>query len=225
MSNITIQCSHVSKAFGKDSSRIEVLKDINLTTYENELIMIMGPSGSGKSTLISIIAGILHQDSGECLLLDVSINDLVGEEKTRFRAKHIGFIFQTFNLIPTLTAVQNAAMPLLLMGISSDEAFAKSEELLLRFGLDQQRYRFPSSLSGGEQQRVAIARGCIHKPKILLCDEPTSFLDSQRGKAVIEILREIKTTQNSTLIIVTHDPRILEFADTIIYIQDGAIRK
>ena len=183
----------------------------------------MGPSGSGKSTLISIIAGIIKQDAGECLVINVPINQLPEDEKTIFRGKNIGFMFQNFNLVPTLTAVQNASIPLLLNGFKRDEALSMAYALLKRFGIDKQASRFPSSLSGGEQQRVAIARACIHKPKIILCDEPTSFLDSERGKKIMEILKEIKTEQNSSLIVVTPDPRILEFADRIVYIQDGLI--
>jgi putative ABC transport system ATP-binding protein len=225
MKQITIECKNIIKKFGKGATEIATLRGISLTAYESELIMLMGPSGSGKTTLISIIGGILQQDSGECLILGRPINQLPEQERTVFRGKNIGFIFQNFNLIPTLNAIENAAIPLLLNGYARAQAFEIASQLLQSLGLEDQRYRIPSELSGGEQQRVAIARACINKPKIILCDEPTSFLDLERGKKTMQILQDIKAENNCTLIVVTHDPRILEFADRILEIEDGMIKE
>lgn len=219
----TVVCNRVSKYFGEGEYRIWPLKDIDLIAQENEMIMLMGPSGSGKTTLLSIIGGILHQSSGDCLVLGKDINNLPEAERTQFRGKNIGFLFQLFNLVPTLTAVENVALPLILTGADREEAFAQAAEFLTHFGLDRQRYRAPDILSGGEQQRVALARACIHRPKVLLCDEPTSFLDRVRGQQILELLTSIKKENKCTIIVVTHDPRILPFADRILEIEDGSL--
>lgn len=224
MNTITIECTNIKKTFKNGQNQIEVLHDINLTGHEGEMIMLMGPSGSGKTTLISMIGGILEQDSGECLILSQPINQLSESEKTHFRGKNIGFMFQHFILIPTLNAIENAAIPLLCTGIDRLSAFNKAQILLDQLDIGENAYKNPNQLSGGEQQRIAIARAVIHNPKIILCDEPTSFLDFERGKKSMEILQSIKTQYNCTIIIVTHDPRILPFADRIIHIEDGYIK-
>ena len=224
MKDVTIRCTSLTKTFGTGSTAVTTLRNINLTTYQGELIMLMGPSGSGKTTLISIIGGILNQTSGECIVLGKAINSMPEREKTAFRGKNIGFMFQNFNLIPTLTVIENTAIPLLLNGVERNAAFEQAAKLLLSLDLDKQRYRKPQYLSGGEQQRVAIARACIHQPKIILCDEPTSFLDHERGKQIMELLKKITKETNCTMIVVTHDPRILSFADRIVTIEDGAIQ-
>ncbi len=225
MNKITIECKKITKSFGQGDIRVETLKGIDLVAHEREMIMLMGPSGSGKTTLISIIGGILQQDSGECLVLDTPINSLKGEEKTKFRGKSIGFMFQYFNLVPTLTAIENVSIPLMLNGYDRAEIMERASELLHKMGLEAHRFRTPGNLSGGEQQRVAIARACIHKPPIILCDEPTSFLDHDRGEKIMGLLQDIKEENNCTLIVVTHDPRILHHADRIVTIEDGMIRE
>lgn len=219
----TIQCSNIKKSFQNGEKKIEVLHDVSLTAHEKEMIMLMGPSGSGKTTLLSIMGGILTQDSGECLILSEPINQMPLGKKTQFRGNHIGFLFQHFILVPTITALENAAIPLLCNGTDRASAFAKAESLLVSFGLEDELYKKPDQLSGGEQQRVAIARAMVHDPDIILCDEPTSFLDLDRGKKIMEILQTIKEKNNCTIIVVTHDPRILEFADRIVRIEDGKI--
>jgi len=224
MNKITVQCIDVEKSFSNREETLHVLKKVNLTAYENQTIIIMGPSGSGKSTLLTIIAGLLTQDSGECIILDQSINALPEKEKTEFRGKNIGFIFQNIKLIPTLTVTQNVAIPLILQRVPRNEAFSRAQELLQTFGLGKDLNNFPNILSGGEQQRIAIARACIHKPKIILCDEPTSFLDHERGKKIMDLLKTIREQQNGTIIIVTHDPRILSYGDKIIVIEDGVVK-
>ncbi len=225
MKNPTIQCKNVTKYFGQGRTRFDVLKKVSFSVYERELVLLMGPSGSGKSTLLSIIGGILHQDSGECLVLDTSINDLPHEQKTSFRGEHVGFLFQSFNLIPTISNIENASLPLLLNGSTQENAFKKAEHELEQMGLKEQMFRKPTVLSGGEQQRVAIVRSYIHRPKIILCDEPTSYLDLERGTKVMKLLQDIKNSNNCTVIVVTHDPRILHFADRILNIEDGVLKE
>lgn len=225
MNTITIECKNISKSFGLGDKQIQVLRGITMTAHEDETIMLMGPSGSGKTTLISIIGGTLKQTSGECLVLGKSINELSEGEKTKFRGQNIGFMFQIFYLIPTLNAVENAAIPLILNGWDRNKAFEESAKILQTIGLGNQLYSTPKELSGGEQQRVALARAYIHKPKIILCDEPTSFLDHERGKQIMDLLLQIKKETHCTLIIVTHDPRILGYADRILEIEDGMIKE
>ena len=223
MKNVTIACNRISKHFGEGTGRVDTLKDITFSAYENELIMLMGPSGSGKTTLLSILGGLLTPSSGECYILGRDINRMSEDDRTAFRGKHIGFLFQQFNLVPTLNAIENTALPLLIAGMERQEAFKKAEEFLARFGLESQRYRIPDELSGGEQQRIALARACIHQPRIILCDEPTSFLDRARGLQIMQLLVESKNGLKSTIIVVTHDPRILSFADRILEIEDGKL--
>lgn len=224
MNQITIECKNITKRFGKAQTQIQPLCGINLVAHENELIMLMGPSGSGKTTLISIIGGILQQSEGECVVLNKSINSMIEEEKTKFRGQNIGFMFQYFNLIPTLSAIENASIPLILNGLPREQAMEEGKKFLAAVGLDRQAYYKPNDLSGGEQQRVSLVRACVHHPKIILCDEPTSFLDHERGKQIMELLQKIKTENNCTLIVVTHDTRILSFADRIIEIEDGMLK-
>lgn len=219
----TIVLKNIKKSFTNGENVVHVLKDISFTAYEKELIILMGPSGSGKTTLISIIGGILTPDSGECLVLDKPINSLPVNEKTSFRGKHVGFMFQHFMLIPTLNAVENASIPLLCLGNEREASFKKAAAFLEQLDMKNLLYKYTDNLSGGEQQRVAIARACLHDPKVILCDEPTSFLDLERGKKVMEILQAIRDTNECTVIVITHDPRILEFADRVIRIEDGVL--
>jgi putative ABC transport system ATP-binding protein len=219
----TIECRHISRSFGEGSSRVEVLKDINFSASSHEMIMLMGPSGSGKTTLLSIMGGILRPSEGTCLILGNDLASMDGSKLISFRGAHIGFIFQNFALVPTLNAIENAALPLLIGGVAREKAFFQAAELLLQLGLDSQRYRTSYELSGGEQQRVAIARACIHKPSVIFCDEPTSFLDRERGIQIMELLRSIKNAFETTIVVVTHDPRILYYADRILEIEDGRL--
>lgn len=225
MKKITIECKNITKSFKSGSQHFQILHDIDFTAYTNEMIMLMGPSGSGKTTLISIIGGILNADSGQCAVLGKDINALPEQEKTAFRGKNIGFLFQHFTLVPTLNALENAAIPLLCQGVTRAVSFKKAQEVLTAMGLALDINKNPEQLSGGQQQRVAMARACITEPAIILCDEPTSFLDFERGQKVMTILKELKTKNNCTIIVVTHDARILPFADRIINIEDGIIKE
>lgn len=224
MNKVTIVCQSVSKSFANGSRIIEVLHSINFTAYERELVILMGPSGSGKTTLLAIIAGIMKPTSGSCLVLDKNMYSLSEKELTYFRGRAIGFLFQKFMLVPTLDALENAAIPLLCQGMSAQEAYSKAKDLLVSLGLEQQVYSMPEQLSGGEQQRVAIARAMIHNPAVLLCDEPTSFLDGERGKQIMILLKKIQEQHNTTVIVVTHDERIVSFADRVVRIEDGILK-
>lgn len=223
MKNVTISCQQISKEFKEGTQTLQILKDINLVTWDHELILLMGPSGSGKTTLLSIIGGILSQTKGTCLVLDTNINELSEAERTLFRRKNIGFLFQHFVLVPTLTALENVVIPLLLNGTPREQAYEQASQFLTKLGLKDYQHRRPEKLSGGEQQRVALARACIHKPKILLCDEPTSFLDRSRGTQIMQLLQSIKDETLCTILVVTHDPRIVPYADRIFEIEDGIL--
>ncbi len=217
--------SDIHKSFGKNELRFEVLHSIHLKVQKGELLMLVGPSGSGKTTLISIIAGILSFDKGSCHLFGQSLNALNDKEKTSFRLKNLGYVFQAFNLIPMLTAAENVSIPLLLNGIKKNQALSISRDRLSQFGLKDKTEMLPTKLSGGEQQRVAIARAVIHNPRLILCDEPTSALDYENGKKILSHLRSIVDQEKKGLIIVTHDQRIFEYADRIIELEDGRIAK
>lgn len=225
MENPAILCKEVHKYYGEGASRVEALRGIDLEIKKGELSLLMGPSGSGKTTLISIIAGILTHDSGTCLVDNVDLNHLPDKEKTHYRGTNIGFVFQIFNLIPMLTNEENISIPLLLNGVPKKEALDRSRQLLSEVGMADKIGAFPPDLSGGQQQRVAIARGMVHNPHLIVCDEPTSFLDHTTGIKIMELLKGMVVKKGMTLVVVTHDPRIVGFADRIHYLEDGRIVK
>ncbi|MBP9841059.1 MAG: ABC transporter ATP-binding protein [Simkaniaceae bacterium] len=218
-----VVCKNLTKTFGEGATKVEALRGVDLEVNEGELLMIVGPSGSGKTTLISIIAGILSPSSGDCLIFGDNLSHFSDQERTNYRGAHIGFVFQSFNLISTLTAQENVAIPLILNGIPRHEALERAAVFLTDVGLGDRLHSYPKKLSGGQQQRVAIARGCIHNPKIIVCDEPTSALDAETGGKVLTILRDMVLKSDRVLIVVTHDARIYEFADRIVKVEDGAI--
>jgi putative ABC transport system ATP-binding protein len=188
-----------------------------------ELLMIAGPSGCGKTTLISVITTILSHDAGQCHVLGRDLQRMDERARAYFRRKSIGFVFQLFNLLPALTAAENVAVPLLIEGVPWESAKTRANELLRTIGLGARAASLPASLSGGQQQRVAIARAVVHDPALLICDEPTSNLDHQTGHAVMEMLRGLTIKSDRTVIVVTHDPRIFEFADRVARMDDGRI--
>lgn len=220
-----IVCNGIFKHYGEGSSRVDALRGVNLQIKKGELRLLMGPSGSGKTTLISIIAGILTPNEGTCTINNIDLNRLPDIEKTNFRRDNIGFVFQAFNLVPMLTTIENISIPLLLKGIERKEAEERSKHVLRELGMADKIGSYPGDLSGGQQQRVAIARAIVHNPEIIVCDEPTSFLDHDTGIKIMELLKVMVTTKGLTLIVVTHDPRIVEFADNIDRLEDGEIKQ
>ena len=223
--NIAIQCDDVVKTYGAGESRVTALRGIDLDVRMGELMMLVGPSGCGKTTLISVIAGILDQDSGTCRVFGEDLHEMRQRAKTQFRGEKIGFVFQQFNLLPTLTAAENVAVPLLINRVPRGAALERAKAMLAKVGLGDRTKAFPSQLSGGQQQRVAIARAMVHEPKLIVCDEPTSALDHETGHKVMELLREVALGPDRALVIVTHDARIFEFADRIAKMDDGRVLK
>jgi putative ABC transport system ATP-binding protein len=220
-----IQCHGIVKEFGRGETLIRVLHGIDLDVCENEMTFIVGPSGCGKTTLISIIAGILSATAGTVDLFGTRVTGLKGSALVRFRRNNIGFIFQQFNLLPALTAIENAAIPLIAQGSSEGAANAAARRFLIQLGLEKHLDKFPSQMSGGQQQRVAIARALVHEPRFIVCDEPTASLDAASGRAATELLRDAAVRPGRAVIIVTHDSRIFEFADRIVSMSDGRIEK
>jgi len=221
--NVAVHCRNIVKTYGTGSSQVMALRGIDLDVLKGELMMLVGPSGCGKTTLISVIAGILDQDSGNCRVLGQDLLAMGASRKTRFRGDNVGFVFQAFNLLPTLNAAENASIPLLINGVPRKLAMEKAKAMLARVGLGDRSHSLPSQLSGGQQQRVAIARALIHDPKLIVCDEPTSALDHQTGQKVMELLREVAMAEGRALVIVTHDARIFNYADRIARMDDGHI--
>ena len=220
-----VQCNGITKSYGTGETKVQALRGVDLEVHPGELLMLVGPSGCGKTTLISVIAGILDQDDGECLLFGQNLSQLPKHERVQYRGKHIGFVFQAFNLIPSLTAAENAAVPLLINGMQMERAVEQSAKLLASVGLEGREQALPSQLSGGQQQRVAVARALVHSPKLVVCDEPTSALDHATGRRVMEELKKLAINKDRALVIVTHDARIFEFADRIAHMNDGRIEQ
>jgi putative ABC transport system ATP-binding protein len=221
--DLAVQLDGVTKTYGTGDSKVIALRGVDLEVRAGELMMLVGPSGCGKTTLISVVAGILDQDEGDCVVFGEDLQALRDRERVRFRGRNIGFVFQSFNLIPTLTAAENVAVPLLILGESRREALRRAGETLERVGLSARGTSLPTELSGGQQQRVAIARSLVHRPRLIVCDEPTSALDHETGRKVMELMREVALADGRSLIIVTHDARIFSFADRIAKMDDGRI--
>jgi len=223
LNSVAVHCRGVIKSYGAGDATVMALRGVDLDVRAGELLMVVGPSGCGKTTLVSVIAGILDHDSGECAVLGHELKTMGRGEQTRIRGQSIGFVVQMFNLLPALTTVENVSVPLLINGVSRAEAEARAKDALHAVNLGHRLDTLPAKLSGGEQQRVAIARAWAHKPKLIVCDEPTSNLDHAAGRSVMELLRSIAKGPERTLIVVTHDPRIFEFADRIARMDDGKI--
>ena len=213
----------LEKSFGSGENRIHVLKQVNFQARNGEITMLVGPSGCGKTTLLSAIAGTLRVESGEIRVFGHSLEKMSGGALTRFRSQKIGFIFQQFNLIPTLTIAENVGVPLLIQGLSSGKALKRSREILDKVGLGTRWKERPNKLSGGQQQRVAIARALVHEPPLVICDEPTAALDAQNGEIVMDLFRQVARSAERSVIIVTHDNRIFSYADRIARMDDGEI--
>ncbi|MHB1697517.1 MAG: ABC transporter ATP-binding protein [bacterium] len=215
----------IVKWFGDPSNKTYALKKISLEAYYNEMLFIIGPSGSGKTTLLSIISGILKPNEGTVIVKDKNLGELREDELTSFRLNNIGFVFQDFHLFPKLTTAENVAIPLILKKVSWDDCMEKALRYLKIVGLEGKDKLPPYKLSGGEQQRVAIARAIVSEPDLIIFDEPTASLDGETGKQIISFVKSNLLNESRTIIIVTHDARIYEFADRIIHMEDGKIKE
>jgi putative ABC transport system ATP-binding protein len=220
---VAVCCRSVTKSYGSGEVKVAALRGIDLDVQRGELLMIVGPSGCGKTTLLSVITTILSPDSGQTHVLGRDLQQMDEQERACFRRDSVGFLFQMFNLLPALTAAENVAIPLLIGGIPWESAKASAEDMLEAVGLGTRTAALPAELSGGQQQRVAIARALVHDPALVVCDEPTSNLDHETGHAVMEVLRGVVKRPDRTIIVVTHDSRIFEFADRIARMDDGKI--
>jgi len=220
---MTVRCRNLAKTYGTGAASVRALRGVDLEAFGGEILLLIGPSGSGKTTLISIVSGLLDQDEGECNVLGHDVRGMSELERARLRGASIGFVFQAFNLLPALTATENAAVPLLLRGESRKHATDVAARILESVGLGQRLDALPAQLSGGQQQRVAIARAIVHRPRLIVCDEPTSNLDHATGHEMMRLLREIAAEDDRCVIVVTHDTRVVEFADRVAQMDDGKI--
>ncbi len=216
-------CQGVTKEFGTGETCVRALRGIDLEVHPGQMSLLVGPSGCGKTTLISIIAGLLDATAGEVTVLGQNLRRLRGRELVRFRGQYIGFVFQQYNLLPALTAAENAAVPLIIAGQKRSIAVAKASAILEAVGMADKINVLPAQLSGGQQQRVAIARALVHEPKLLVCDEPTAALDAQSGQVVMQLLRRVAVQPGRAVIVVTHDNRVFGFGDRIVHMNDGII--
>lgn len=223
--NLAVRCQKVVKVYDTGGQKVTALNGINLEIEAGELMMLVGPSGCGKTTLISVMAGILDQDDGSCEVFGENLLNMRSRDKLNFRARNIGFVFQAYNLLPSLNAAENVSVPLIINGMKRVEAERKAISVLEHVGLEERWQSLPSQLSGGQQQRVAIARALVHSPRLIVCDEPTSALDHETGHNVMTLLKDVALHKDRTLVIVTHDARIFDFADRIAEMDDGHIIK
>lgn len=217
-----IEVNSLYKTYGKGSDvEVQVLKGVNVNIEKGEFVAILGPSGSGKSTFLNIIGGMDYSDKGQIIMDNIDITDLHDNKLSDFRLNNIGFIFQFFNLIPILTVKENIELPSEVKNKKIDKSYV--EKLMDKLGLKDREYHYPAQLSGGEQQRVAIARALINKPNIILADEPTGNLDSHNSEAVINLLKEISSEMNVTIVMITHNKDIAKYADRIFNMMDGIL--
>jgi len=220
---ISVKVQDLIKEFPVGDDTVRVLNGVDAHVNFGQLTMLVGPSGCGKTTLISVLSGILSPTSGTIMINDQLISGMKDRDKVLFRRQHVGFIFQQFNLLPALTASQNAALPLIAAGMSFNEAVLQANQTLSTIGMENHLEKLPRQLSGGQQQRVAIARALVHNPSLIVCDEPTASLDAKTGRGVMQILKDISIDQNRAVLVVTHDNRIYHFADRILEMSDGRI--
>jgi putative ABC transport system ATP-binding protein len=223
MPETAIYIKDITKTFGEGETAIQALRGINLEIFLGELFLIMGPSGSGKTTLLSIIGGVLSPTSGSVKVLGSDLSTLTYSENTRLRADKIGFMFQEYHLLPNLSAAENVAIPLLIKRETWEKALKQARNYLSAVGLEARSENSINQLSTGEKQRVAFARALVHEPQLLICDEPTAALDTETGIHVMELMRERALSPERCLVIVTHDNRILPYADRIAFIIDGRV--
>lgn len=223
MTQPILEAKLIVKELGEGAGRIQALKGVDISLYPGELTLLMGPSGSGKTTLLSIMGCILSPTSGSLSILGKSTEGLDPEALAAIRRRHIGFVFQSYNLFPTLTALENVRLALDVRGIGGAKAAEEAERALAAVGLSHRLRNYPRNMSGGEQQRVAVARALSGSPELLLADEPTAALDSENGQAVMALLSELAREKTRSILAVTHDGRTLRYADRIVHIEDGRI--
>jgi putative ABC transport system ATP-binding protein len=223
--DLAVVCRALTKEFVSGDARVQALRGADLAVHPGEMTLLVGPSGCGKTTLISIIAGLLEPTQGDVAVWGTSLPGLTPREKVAFRRQNIGFVFQQYNLLPALTASENAAVPLIIAGRPRAQAVAQARELLDAVGMADRADAVPSELSGGQQQRVAIARALIHRPRLLVCDEPTAALDAALGQNVMELIRRVAVEPDRAVIVVTHDSRVFHFGDRIVRMNDGRIER
>ena len=220
-----VRCEDIHKSFGTGEAKVEVLRGIDFAAAMGDMTFLVGPSGCGKTTLISVIAGLLEATSGSVELFGTEVAKLSARDRVLFRRKNLGFVFQQYNLLPSLSAAENAAVPLLAAGVPRREALEKSAHLLDRLGLGNRTKALPRVLSGGQQQRVALARALVHEPRLVICDEPTDALDAESGHSVMELLSRTAVHPNRAVVVVSHDNRVFHFADRLAFMNDGTITK
>ena len=220
-----VRAKDVTKIFKMGNEEVHALRGISLDIMRGEYISIMGPSGSGKSTFFNMIGGLDKPNAGSVFINDVDMAQLDAQELAFLRCHTIGYIFQTFNLIPVMTALENVTLPTIFAGMPAEDGVKRAIELLEIVGLGHRLHNKPSQLSGGQQQRVAIARSLANRPSIVLADEPTGNLDEKTGRAIIELLRELNKKENVTIISATHDHKMLDVSDRIVWIRDGLVDK
>lgn len=216
-----LEAIQIKKSYQSGSQQLEVIKGVSLSLEQNETVALMGPSGSGKSTLLQILGTMYKPDSGQLRLADQDVLNLSDDELSKFRRRHLGFVFQKFNLLANLTAQENVAWPLLIDGRNKKSSYLRAEELLQKVGLQDRLGHLPSKLSGGEQQRVAIARALVAQPKIVFADEPTGALDSATGVTILNLLKQTVLSEQGALLLVTHDPAAAQFCDRTLRLRDG----
>lgn len=221
--SVIIETKNLTRSFGEGETLVKALDDVTMTIEQGEFTALVGPSGSGKSTLLHLMGGLDEPTSGHILLDGTNISDMSETQLSRFRRDHIGFIFQAYNLIPVLNVTENIEYIMLLQGVDMEIRREKTSAILKKVGLAGKEHRLPSQLSGGQQQRVAVARAMVSEPRIILADEPTANLDSKTGSDLIELMRELNQEQGKTFVFSTHDLKIMEQADRLVHLQDGAI--
>lgn len=219
----TVQTENLTRIYGSRETAVTALDHVNLCINEGEFLAVMGPSGCGKSTLLHLIGGLDRPTEGRVLLAGQDLSQMDDDALTLLRRRRIGFVFQFFNLIPVLTALENVALPLLLDGVPAKEARERAVEWLERMGLGERLLHRPDQLSAGQQQRVAIARAMVTEPALILADEPTGNLDTRAGDDIANLLRQTVNQWGRTVLMVTHDPRIAAYADRIVFLKDGRI--
>lgn len=218
-----IQTHSLTKTYGSGDTAVTALNGINLSVNAGEFVAIMGPSGCGKSTLLHLLGGLDSATAGRVVIDGADLSTLNDQKLTELRRRKIGFVFQFFNLIPVLTATENAALPLTLDGVKPPEAKAKATEWLNKVGLGPRLTHRPDQLSGGQQQRVALARALVSEPSLILADEPTGNLDSRASEEIANLLRQVSNEWGRAVVMVTHDPRIAAYADRIVFLKNGVI--